>query len=700
MPTKTRRRFRPGAERLDERLLLTMVTFTRATASDYRTIVLDYTVEPGTFLTDLPVAIWRSADPVLDNSDVRIGSADLTASQLTPGVHTKVPLTLGLREPGVDALAPDPAHPFVLVTADLRDGTTTAGFRKYLVGLISHGFEPPTVNDQLPAWETQMAASLTAAGYDVVIPFNWMATAGTPAPGLAVAAGTRAGEQLIQAIAANVPADGVVDPHWIGHSRGSVVITQAAHLVQANLALVPQAAGGYWRLTYLDPHPAHAVNVVPFSAANNRLGRLALALGNAFQQVAQDPFPLVVPSMVIDVQTYYQNSPASTLLPLTAESVLNPWGTSPPEGIMPSTGAPTRFETLNLTTPGMAHSVVHDWYQQNVVPTLNTASPFVNGPVATPILATGENIYAIEDIPLPHLAASFTDSNPQATASSFTATIDWGDGTPATTGTILGSPLLGYAVFGTHQYDASGSFVTTITIRSVTGAQTTVMGTATVKGFATTVADVPPGNAPLVVGTRSDTGARLFSILAYEPGFAGGVSVATADVNGDGTPDIVTAPGAGTAGIVKVFDGTNQQLIRQVAPFGTRYRRGLQVAAGDVDADGKAELIVGAGRWIRVLRADGSVLFQTTSRGLPLSGPDAVRLVAADIDADGRADLSVTRDEQTVRTIVTGRAIAEANLARRARLLRTGSIRQLVASSPFAGSLPLIRQLLRLSGRR
>jgi hypothetical protein len=54
--------------------------------------------------------------------------------------------------------------------------------------------------------------------------------------------------------------------------------------------------------------------------------------------------------------------------------------------------------------------------------------------------------------------AAFSDANSTAASGDFTATIDWGDGTPASTGTVTGSGG-SYTVTGAHTYTATGPFV-------------------------------------------------------------------------------------------------------------------------------------------------------------------------------------------------------------------------------------------------
>jgi len=81
------------------------------------------------------------------------------------------------------------------------------------------------------------------------------------------------------------------------------------------------------------------------------------------------------------------------------------------------------------------------------------------------------------------------------------------------------------------------------------------------------------------------------SFFAYNEKFLGGVSIASADTNGNGDGEIITGAGAGGGPHVRIFrqDGTP---IGGFMAYPTTFKGGVNVAAGDVDGDGKSEIIV------------------------------------------------------------------------------------------------------------
>jgi hypothetical protein len=89
------------------------------------------------------------------------------------------------------------------------------------------------------------------------------------------------------------------------------------------------------------------------------------------------------------------------------------------------------------------------------------------------------------------VVATFTDSNSLLTAGSFTATINWGDGT-TTAGTITGpSP---FSVSGNHTYSGAGPYAVSVNI-SDGGGSATAAATAT-----TVVNSVPVMSLPGLAG--------------------------------------------------------------------------------------------------------------------------------------------------------------------------------------------------------
>ena len=88
-----------------------------------------------------------------------------------------------------------------------------------------------------------------------------------------------------------------------------------------------------------------------------------------------------------------------------------------------------------------------------------------------------------------------------------------------------------------------------------------------------------------------------FDFYAFD-GFYGGIYVAAGDVNGDGHADVVVSADAGGGPRVKVYSGSDIAMFDFFA-YPSNFTGGVRVAAGDVTGDGKADLITrvpGAGR--------------------------------------------------------------------------------------------------------
>jgi hypothetical protein len=149
------------------------------------------------------------------------------------------------------------------------------------------------------------------------------------------------------------------------------------------------------------------------------------------------------------------------------------------------------------------------------------------------------------------------------------------------------------------------------------------------------------GGAPRVVLLNPDGSVRA-SFFAYDPSFTGGVRVAVGDVNGDGTPDIITAPGSGGGPNVRVFSGTDLQLIASFFAYDPSFRGGVTVAAGDVTGDGRADVVTGAGAGggpqVNVFNgATGDLVRPFFAYDPSFRG--GVSVAVADTDGDGRADV-------------------------------------------------------------
>jgi len=99
--------------------------------------------------------------------------------------------------------------------------------------------------------------------------------------------------------------------------------------------------------------------------------------------------------------------------------------------------------------------------------TTQVAGPFQfaqAGPSEQPITASGMSFSATEGTSSSGPVASFTDPDTAATASEYSATIDWGDGSPLDTTAAITGGAGSFNVLGTHTYSDEGSNAVTVTI--------------------------------------------------------------------------------------------------------------------------------------------------------------------------------------------------------------------------------------------
>jgi hypothetical protein len=174
-----------------------------------------------------------------------------------------------------------------------------------------------------------------------------------------------------------------------------------------------------------------------------------------------------------------------------------------------------------------------------------------------------------------------------------------------------------------------------------TGGVRVAVGDVNGDGVGDIITGAGPGGAPQVQVFDGVTLASIRNFFAYPVGFTGGVYVAAGDINGDGSADIITGTDSGTPANVKVFDAITSAELRNILPFGS-FSGGVRVAAGKVNSDGIADIIVGAGPGGSPLITVFDGLSGATIHNFlayPAAFSGGVFVAAADVNLDLRADI-------------------------------------------------------------
>lgn len=131
--------------------------------------------------------------------------------------------------------------------------------------------------------------------------------------------------------------------------------------------------------------------------------------------------------------------------------------------------------------------------------------------------------------------------------------------------------------------------------------------------------------------------------LAYRPEFKGGAHVAIGDLDGDGLNEIVTGPGRGGGPHIRFFRTDGTTWMGGFFAFEAGESGGAHVAVGDLDGNGRAELLVGSGAGtqprLRVYDRGRDLRLSLNVGNVPLAG--GLAPVLTDLDGDGKKELLI-----------------------------------------------------------
>ena len=132
---------------------------------------------------------------------------------------------------------------------------------------------------------------------------------------------------------------------------------------------------------------------------------------------------------------------------------------------------------------------------------------------------------------------------------------------------------------------------------SFTGGVQTAVADVNNDGISDLIVGAGPGGGPRVIVYNGATNftTQLFDFFAFSTSFTGGVDVAGGDFNADGFADIVVGAGPGGGPQVSIFDGRTGNVLTQFFAYDQSFRGGVTVAVGDIDASSFNSVITGAG---------------------------------------------------------------------------------------------------------
>ena len=205
--------------------------------------------------------------------------------------------------------------------------------------------------------------------------------------------------------------------------------------------------------------------------------------------------------------------------------------------------------------------------------------------------------------------------------------------------------LLGCSGSDTHYGPSSGYLVNAIAVADIDA-----NGLPDILGMVSTDLGGIPTQG--YVSTRLQSSAGAFVMPTRFGVGTGPANLVVVDVNGDGRPDLVVANADDRTVTVRLADPARPGFFLPTILLATPGRTPLDVAVGDLNGDGRMDIVVAASG------ANSVLVFTQTATGtfnLPVAytvGGDPQAVTVADLDGNGFADIAVATTANTVSVLL------------------------------------------------